>query len=759
MDGSSKGASLKQDIGAQRSDDDPARSSSQSSPMPRRRAVGREATALALAAGGTATGTLLAFTLIDGSPSARILAVAIAFLAGALAAWRLTGGDLVRALASRRDLVAECDRLRRDREVLEDRLWELKEAEERHRSVLDTLGDVVIRRRDTGEVTYLNDAAMRIFPADVAPVVGRPLPLPLSAAAAPDADGRFADLLLETVDGPRWFSRIDANARDPDGRPVLQTILRDVTERRAAEEGLVAARNIAENANAAKSRFLAMVSHEIRTPLNGILGMARLLRDTRLSAEQRSYADAVLSSGEVLLLLIDEVLDFSKVEAGRLDLSPAPTDIRALVEGVVELLAPRAQAKGLEIAGRIQAAVPLQVVVDGTRLRQVLFNLAGNGLKFTETGGVAIEVEARQGPDDGSVELDIAVRDTGIGFSPEEADRLFREFEQIDHGPARRYGGTGLGLAISQRLVALMGGAVTASAAPGAGAVFRVVLPVTVAGAKSPVRTKAAISGKQVVLVSSGKIEAPLLAAQLLEAGLRADICAPGDPRLTDLLAVSDLVLLDHGSVADAAGWLAAARVAGLAAPAGVLLTPNERDRLPRLREAGFDSYLVRPVRGASLMRIVTALLDPHRPSAVWDEIEDSAQDEAAAANQASRPLRVLVAEDNDINRLLTEALLRKLGHEPAVVADGEQALEAAATGPFDAVLMDLHMPGIDGTATIARLRELECRLDWPRTPIIAVTADIMSDAHDRALAAGADLVLTKPPHPERLKHTLMRLV
>src|SRR5690606_15369705 len=242
-------------------------------------------------------------------------------------------------------------------------------------------------------------------------------------------------------------------------------------------------------------------------------------------------------------------------------------------------------------------------------------------------------------------------------------------------------------------------------------------------------------------------------------AGLRADICAPGDPRLTDLLAVSDLVLLDHGSVADAAGWLAAARVAGLAAPAGVLLTPNERDRLPRLREAGFDSYLVRPVRGASLMRIVTALLDPHRPSAVWDEIEDSAQDEAAAANQASRPLRVLVAEDNDINRLLTEALLRKLGHEPAVVADGEQALEAAATGPFDAVLMDLHMPGIDGTATIARLRELECRLDWPRTPIIAVTADIMSDAHDRALAAGADLVLTKPLHPERLKHTLMRLV
>ncbi|WP_160774997.1 ATP-binding protein [Stappia sediminis] len=713
-----------------------------------------------LAAFGMAVGIAFSFWLILGDSTGRLLAISMSFLSGTLAAWVLTGGDLARLSGRQRALDSEVHSLRREREALEDRLWELKESDERHRSVLDSLGDVIIRRGEGGDVTYANDAAARLFPREVAPVAGKALALDIGGEGD-GQDGAFGDIRLETVEGPRWFSRLDLAVRDPmDERPLVQTILRDITSRRAMEEELVEARDMAEAASVAKSRFLATVSHEIRTPLNGILGMAGLLRDTRQTLEQKSYTEALVGSGESLLHLIDEVLEFSKVEAGRVELAEEAVSVSGLVEGVVELLAPKAQLKGLEIAARIGADVPREIVSDGKRLRQVLFNLAGNGLKFTETGGVAIEVDrVEAGPleRERGIGLQILVRDTGVGFTGEQAERLFREFEQIDHGLSRRYGGTGLGLAISRRLVTLMGGTIEAEASPGAGATFRVRLPVKVE--RDVLEDDAAfdLPRRKIAIVSKSRIGAPLIAARLCEVRAQACIVAPGAADFEEEIGDADLLLVDHAAFSDAGAWLAGARAAGLEMPAAVIVKPTERDRLPRLNDAGFDAYLVEPVRTASLFGVVTGLLDPDRRASFWTGANALIEEEHQQSAESSRPLRVLVAEDNDINRLLTEALLRKFGHEPVVATNGKAALEEVRDGSFDVLLVDLHMPEMDGVEFIARYREYESSRCWDPAPLIAVTADVMPDAHARARDAGADDVLTKPLDPDILKQALSR--
>lgn len=685
-------------------------------------------------------------------------------LAGLLQAQRGTHmRAMAQASARLAALTSERNLLRAENEQLRDETWRLKESDGRLRDVLDTLGDVVTRWRAGGEIVYANDAAERLFPEGWAP-------------ALPEANGSTAedeasrDIRMQTSGGERWFARRDVPVRDgTSGEPLIQTILRDVTDRRRIEDALLAARNQAETANASKSRFLATVSHEIRTPLNGILGMTGLLADTRLTAEQASYVEAVRASGEILLLLINEVLDLSRIEAGRLDLAPEEIALAPLAESVVELLSPRAQSKGLEIGCYIAPDMPARLVADPTRLRQILFNLAGNGLKFTETGGVEICIEpiAETGedtPEGPPRRFAITVRDTGIGFAPEEAERLFEEFEQVDHGPARRFDGAGLGLAISRRLARLMGGDVIACSAPGEGATFRVELPLRAAPAlPAPAPAARPLAGSRIALVSASCIEMPLIARSLAAQGAATTLLAPGKEDDDDALLSADLVLLDPLAVTDAGAWLASARAAGLAAPAGVLLAPSERDRLPRLREAGFGGYLIRPVRATSLTELCATLLGRDTGLSPWDRPEPrsltGADGEGTGCDSAcaQRPLRILVADDNDINRMLSEALLRKLGHEPVVAADGAAALAAAADGSCDMLLMDLHMPVVDGIAAIRRFREMETAGGWPRAPVYVVTADVTADAEKAALAAGADAVLSKPLDPDLLRRRIVR--
>ena len=362
-------------------------------------------------------------------------------------------------------------------EALADRNWELKEAEERARSLFESQGDLIVLRDSEGRITFANDAYCELADRPREALIGSRFALTIleQGDAAIETNGtRIHDQKIAGPLGPRWIAWREGLVRTDAGQPAeMQSVGRDVTDRTETERALGEARDHADAANRAKSRFLAMASHEIRTPLNGIIGMSGLLLDTPLTPEQTTYAKAVKTSGDALMSLIEELLDYSKIEAGKIDLEHRPFALTALIEDITELLAPRAQARKLEIAAYVDERLPVEVIGDAARLRQVLLNLAGNAIKFTSTGGVALIVEPGIWPN----EISFLVRDTGIGIAPEAQQRIFREFEQADDRIARSYGGTGLGLSISERIVKRMGGRITLESKLGVGSTFEVSVP------------------------------------------------------------------------------------------------------------------------------------------------------------------------------------------------------------------------------------------------------------------------------------------
>jgi PAS domain S-box-containing protein len=673
------------------------------------------------------------------------------FAVGVAALFGASCGAMGILISRIRGMRAELRDLEKRLEETADRNWELKEEQERAKSFVEAQGDMIVRRDRRGAITYANDAFCKLAGCPRAQLLGTDYALPIleqgDTARLPDGS-RTHDQKIATPDGARWIAWREVPIRD-DAGTEMQSVGHDVTDRVEAEHALADARDQAEAANRAKSRFLAMVSHEIRTPLNGILGMADLLIDTPLTPEQTTYAKAVKTSGETLLSLIEEILDFSKIEAGKLDLAARPFALAAFVEEAVELLGPRAQAKGLEIGGYVDERLPARVVGDSARLRQVLFNLAGNAIKFTESGGISILAEPGHWPDD----VIFAVRDTGIGITPEDRERIFLEFEQADGGSTRKFGGTGLGLAISKRIVESMDGTISVESIPGQGSTFRVTLPLQSADETGgPAFAAPDLTGHEILMVAPAAIEAELIARRLRRWGARTAI-VPDEKVAAALIPEQawHAVLVDHalGSVASEA----IARLGAASARRIVLVTPTMRHELDAFKAAGFSGYLIKPVRAASLAARFSAN----------DVFEQSASADTIAARRdepAGRGLSVLVAEDNDINALLLRALLVKLGHRPTIAANGDAALESfaaarAAGMPFDLVLMDVHMPGLDGIEAARQIRDIEAGQDAPRTPIIALTANAFSEDRDACLAAGMDAFLVKPLDRDRLAAAL----
>jgi PAS domain S-box-containing protein len=665
-----------------------------------------------------------------------LLALALAFLLKNLHSARGRGEMLSRQAAQLQSVAGRLEASLANAAAINARL---NQSEARYKGLVDAQGDAILRRDAANCLTYGNDAFFKLFGLDPALAIGHPLTLELHSESRACGNPETAasrsryDQQVKTVQGYRWIAWEDFAVRDSHGRLVeVQSVGRDVTDRKNLEAALTEARDKAEEANRAKSGFLATMSHEIRTPMNGVLGMGRLLLETELRPEQRTYAQAITRSGEALLTLIGDVLDFSKIEAGMLELDEDEVDLRELLSGVAELLCQRAYDKGVEITTVVAPQLPQRIRADEGRLRQVINNLMGNAVKFTEIGGVCVEASLADG------RLRMEVRDTGVGVAPSKHQAIFDEFVQADSSHARKFGGTGLGLAISKRLVESMGGKIGVEARSGGGSCFWFILPlipVAAAEARSPLRNvRVAVASRN----------------PLLREGLRLQIAASGGvPVESD----ADVVLVDAGT--GNRPELATEPAPGAAFL--VLLTPNARGALPEMRDKGFAGYLVKPVRQSSLV----AQLLQSRDGAVLPDAAPAAAEsgaDSAAARDIPEGLNILLAEDNPINMLLIRELLRRRGHRITEVTTGNAAVKALSEGAFDLLLTDIHMPGMDGIEAARAIRKGEAEQGKPRTPIVALTADVLEDGKHSCQEAGMDGFLAKPVNPAELDEMLRTL-
>jgi len=621
----------------------------------------------------------------------------------------------------------------------------LHESEVRYKGLVDSQGDAIVRRAPDSRLTYANDAFFKLFGLSPQQTIGHPFAPELHPDSRAPHFGSFAgletgrarvryDQHVRTAYGWRWIAWEDYAVRDANGRLIeIQSVGRDITERKALEDALTEARDKAEAASRAKSGFLATMSHEIRTPMNGVLGMARLLLETPMKPEQKSYAEAIRQSGESLLKLIEDILDFSKIESGTMTLEVDEVEPQALVAGVVELLAPRAHAKGIEVVAVLSPQMPQAIRTDADRMRQILTNLVGNAVKFTERGGVRVDASLIETRDRKFMRFE--VRDTGVGVPPERREDIFNEFVQADSTHARRFGGSGLGLAICKRLVDAMDGDIGVDPAPGGGSLFWFTVPVIAIREAQP-QNATCLAGFKVSIVARNSVLREGLTAQIRAGGGEVVSLKTADEIATPNV---DAILIDAGTgdQPELPAW-PDARVRSI-----VLLTPGARGKLSELKTMGFAGYLVKPVRQSSLaeqlcdkasvsMSVRKSTLEPHRPNSEF-------------------ALHILLAEDNPINAMLIRELLRRRGHRVSEVTTGLDAVSAMMVGKFDLVLTDIHMPGLDGVEATRRIREDETRNGRARTPIVALTADALETGKRACQDAGMDGFLTKPVDPAEL--------
>lgn len=551
-----------------------------------------------------------------------------------------------------------------------------------------------------------------------------------------------------------------------EGRQLVIGMDHDATARKTAEEALVAAKEEAIAADRAKSDFLAVMSHEIRTPMNGIIGFTNLLQETALNKEQRDWLNTIRQSGETLLTLINDILDFSKIESGKMDLESVPTAIDKTIEEVIGLMWSKANEKEVELLCWIDPQLSPWISTDGTRVRQILLNLVGNAIKFTESGEVEVRAEPGPAPAAGaSPTISIHVRDTGIGIPEDRVHRLFKPFSQADSSTTRQFGGTGLGLAISRRLAQLLGGDVELSSTGPEGSVFTLTLAAVPcdapSGATEPAYVDEAqvdLRGKVALLVDDNETNLRILANLLDRWGMKPLTFGRPQDALEYLnkQADIDIALLDM-MMPDMNGIQLANAIRRDHPPNefSIILLSSVGDS--ELRKEGnldvFESVIHKPIRLSSMLDTVLNALVAHSGKRAPSDHPFATQTTEKLADKY--PLNILVAEDNLVNQKLIKQVLHRFGYAATLVANGREALDAVSQSEFDLVLMDCQMPQLDGYETTRRIREGEAGEDHKPLPIVALTASAMVGDREHCIAAGMDDYLTKPIRADELKSIL----
>ncbi|MCB4457968.1 response regulator [Leisingera sp. McT4-56] len=554
-----------------------------------------------------------------------------------------------------------------------------------------------------------------------------------------------------------WYASREFRALDFSVGVLEETF----AERDEREFAMEQAREAADIANRAKSEFLANMSHEIRTPMNGVIGMAELLQDTDLDEDQKMYAETIAKSGSALLTIINDILNFSKIEAGKVEFSIAPFNLQTAVEDVVTLLSPKAAEKGVEITMRYDPALPEVFEGDAGRIRQVITNVAGNAVKFTREGYVYIEVTGER-QDTGKHLLRLRVRDTGVGIAPDRIGKIFRAFEQADNAATRNFEGTGLGLAISSRLLSLMGGSVQVESEPGKGSVFTIEIPLQAGGpvAAQPAGGRHSFAGLNGLLVDDLELNRVILSERLSAWGVSCTLAASAHEGLEILADAQldgrrfDFVILDFQMPA-MDGRALAGRIRAMpgfeAVPLIILSSVEHALSRADCEAIGACEFALKPVRAVQLRQVLDRVLSLPAPKAV------SADGADAGDQPASRLLQVLLAEDNRTNQLVVTKMLKDAPLEISIAKNGMEAVAQFRSARPDIVLMDMMMPEMDGIEATAEMRRIEAESGSRKTPIVALTANALQTHREKCLQAGMDDFLSKPINKKALTEAISK--
>jgi PAS domain S-box-containing protein len=634
-----------------------------------------------------------------------------------------------------------------------------------------------------GKVATWNPAAERIFGWSSAEIVGHPLPasmpshlraLTRSSDGKPrTADREATDLHIKRKDGMDVeIATYTAVLTDTEGeRDGIIVLAADITARKLIEDELRRAKIAAEAATNAKSEFLATMSHEIRTPMNGVMGMAELLMTTRLDSEQRDYAQTIYQSGEALMAIINDILDFSKIEAGMMTIEPIPFDLPTAVSSMVELLAARAEAKGLELIYRFAPDLETALIGDAGRIRQILTNLVGNAVKFTMQGHVFLEI-AKCELSSGRAGIRFAIHDTGIGIPPEKQKLLFEKFTQADSSTTRQFGGTGLGLSISKQLAELMGGRITLESQVGQGSTFALELPLVVDPNPPPKDLPSAdLTGVQVVVTEGNPIIRRVIEEQLRSWGCVPLAAESGAQAQTIMRSLGSsrtgaIACIVDAHLTDADAYKLGPELRSLPGcfdtPMILLTSKGQRGDGKRAAESGYQAYLTKPVQMtdlhdslATLLRrnaeVANRLVTRHSLAEARGHMSSGSRRRIAVQTMSLLPSQasVLVVEDNQANSVIVQRTLERLGCKVTLATTGAEAVSRCLNEAFDVVFMDFHLPEMDGVVATRIIRQRE---SGRRTPILAMSASVLDQDRKLFIEAGMDGVLAKPLKLEEIE-------